>query len=75
MVSHKMNTFFHAIGTASFSLAVASATLAAPVWETDFNKGLETARAENRPVMVEFTGSDWWNWTFRVRREKSPRNS
>ena len=38
MVSHKMNTFFHAIGTASFSLAVASATLAAPVWETDFNK-------------------------------------
>ena len=59
MVSHKMNTFFHAIGTASFSLAVASATLAAPVWETDFNKGLETARAENRPVMVEFTGSDW----------------
>ncbi|MFR1412457.1 MAG: thioredoxin family protein [Akkermansia sp.] len=54
-----MNTFFHIAGTASLSLAVAPATLAAPVWEIDFNKGLETARDGNRTVMVEFTGSDW----------------
>ncbi len=37
----------------------ATAVLAAPTWEEDFEKGLATAKAENRVVFLEFTGSDW----------------
>ncbi len=41
-------------------VALSAATvLAAPNWEADFEKGLATAKAENRVVFLEFTGSDW----------------
>jgi thioredoxin-related protein len=28
-------------------------------WETDYDKALETAKRENKRVLVDFTGSDW----------------
>jgi protein disulfide-isomerase len=28
-------------------------------WETDYAKALETAKRENKRVLVDFTGSDW----------------
>ena len=28
-------------------------------WQTDYAKALETAKAENKQVLLEFTGSDW----------------
>jgi thioredoxin-related protein len=28
-------------------------------WQTDYDKALAKAKAENRPVLVSFTGSDW----------------
>jgi thioredoxin-related protein len=28
-------------------------------WQTDYAKALETAKAENKRVLLEFTGSDW----------------
>lgn len=36
-----------------------SGAYAAVTWETDLETGLKAAKAENRPVLVEFTGSDW----------------
>ena len=39
-------------------LATAQLTLAAG-WETDYAKALETAKRENKRVLVDFTGSDW----------------
>lgn len=39
-------------------LATAQLGLAAG-WETDYAKALETAKRENKRVLVDFTGSDW----------------
>ncbi len=36
-----------------------SGAIAAEAWETDLEAGLKAAKAKNRPVLVEFTGSDW----------------
>jgi thioredoxin-related protein len=36
-----------------------SGLLFAADWQTDYAKALETAKAENKRVLLEFTGSDW----------------
>lgn len=48
------------------SLTVGVATLSASAfgnalegWSTDLDKALKKAKAENKSVLVEFTGSDW----------------
>jgi thiol:disulfide interchange protein len=48
------------------SLTVGIASLSSPAfanspegWSTNFEKALEQAKAENKSVFVEFTGSDW----------------
>jgi protein disulfide-isomerase len=37
----------------------APALLSAADWQTDYDKALQTARAENKRVLLDFTGSDW----------------
>ena len=32
---------------------------ASDIWGTDYNAGLKLAAASNKPVLLEFTGSDW----------------
>jgi thiol:disulfide interchange protein len=45
---------------ASFTaIAISATAFAAEGWETKFDKALELAKAQNKPVLVEFTGSDW----------------
>lgn len=38
-------------------------------WETDFQRALDRASAENKYIMVDFTGSDWCGWCKRLDRE------
>lgn len=38
-------------------------------WLTDFEQGLVRAREEGKPMLVEFTGSDWCVWCQRLDRE------
>ncbi len=38
-------------------------------WQTDFKAALATAKAENKPVLVDFTGSDWCGWCIRLDKE------
>lgn len=38
-------------------------------WETDFKAALATAKAEGKPVLVDFTGSDWCGWCIRLDKE------
>jgi len=38
-------------------------------WTTDLEKAIEKAKAENKAVLVNFTGSDWCAWCFRLSKE------
>lgn len=37
----------------------ASGLVSAAEWQTDYAKALEKAKAQNRRVLLDFTGSDW----------------
>lgn len=39
------------------------------VWFTRFAEAQAAARKENKPIFVNFTGSDWCPWCFRLRDE------
>jgi protein disulfide-isomerase len=41
------------------SLAFLNATAAEVQWLTDFSKAQEKAKAENKVILMDFTGSDW----------------
>ena len=38
-------------------------------WMTDHAKALEKAKAENKPVVMDFTGSDWCGWCIKLDKE------
>jgi protein disulfide-isomerase len=38
-------------------------------WTTDLGKAIETAKEENKAVLVNFTGSDWCRWCFKLSDE------
>lgn len=58
--------FFPAM--AAFSLAAAAVASAAPVWETNLDRALEQASKNGRPVLVDFTGSDWCPGCIHLRK-------
>ena len=38
-------------------------------WTTDLGKAIKTAEAEHKAVLVNFTGSDWCRWCFKLSDE------
>lgn len=42
---------------------------AASGWETDFEKAQERAKAEGKPMLLDFTGSDWCGWCIKLDEE------
>ena len=42
---------------------------AGPQWYTDFAQAQKTAKAENRPLLLAFSGSDWCVWCQKLDRE------
>ncbi|MCX6966399.1 MAG: thioredoxin family protein [Verrucomicrobia bacterium] len=38
-------------------------------WLTDYAKALAQAKAQNRPVLIDFTGSDWCGWCMKLDKE------
>jgi protein disulfide-isomerase len=38
-------------------------------WTTDLGKAIEKAKTEHKAVLVNFTGSDWCKWCFKLRDE------
>lgn len=38
-------------------------------WETNLEAALQKAKKENKAVLVNFTGSDWCQWCFRLSDE------
>lgn len=39
------------------------------IWHTDFMKALEIAQAENKKLLLNFTGSDWCGWCIKLEDE------
>lgn len=52
----------------AFVLA-ASTVFAADGWQTDYKAALEQAAKENKPVLLDFTGSDWCGWCIKLDKE------
>lgn len=50
-------------------LLSAALPLEAAEWITDYNAALQRAKAENRAVLINFTGSDWCGWCIRLKKE------
>jgi thioredoxin-related protein len=50
-----------------FTLGFAHAAEAA--WLTDYQEAKKQAAAENKPLVVNFTGSDWCIWCVRLDKE------
>lgn len=60
--------------TKLFSLYAAISCLVAPVfaaaeWNTDFAEARARAQAEDKSILMFFTGSDWCGWCATLRRE------
>ncbi|MEI6492859.1 MAG: thioredoxin family protein [Verrucomicrobiota bacterium] len=52
------------------ALVLAASTLfAADGWQTDYKAALELAAKTNKPVLLDFTGSDWCGWCIKLDKE------
>ncbi len=47
----------------------ASLSLAAEGWSDDFQAAMAQAKKENKPVLVDFTGSDWCGWCMKLQKD------
>ena len=43
-------------------------------WTTNLEQAIELAKKENKGVLVNFTGSDWCRWCFKLRDEVFAQN-
>jgi thioredoxin-related protein len=50
------------------TLAVTTAQ-AGDDWSTDWNVALAQAKAENKDILIDFSGTDWCGWCIRLKRE------
>lgn len=55
---------------ALFAIAlVGSAHAGGDGWLTDFEAAKAQAKAENKPLLLDFTGSDWCGWCIKLNKE------
>ena len=38
-------------------------------WETDFDVAKQRAQDEKKPILLDFTGSDWCGWCMKLKKE------
>ena len=52
------------------AVVLASSTLfAGEGWQTDYKAALEQAAKTDKPVLLDFTGSDWCGWCIKLDKE------
>ena len=54
---------------AAVFLSIGSLRAADAPWLTDFAAAEKKAAAENKPLVLDFTGSDWCGWCIRLDKE------
>ena len=59
----------HFFAAAIFLFSVASAFSQQGAWGNDYAKAVEQAKAENKPILLDFTGSDWCGWCMKMKKE------
>jgi len=68
-----MKTYFLKVSVLAvlvFATAAVVSTFAQEAeWLTDKAKALEKAKAENKAVLMDFTGSDWCGWCIKMKKE------
>jgi protein disulfide-isomerase len=52
-----------------FVWLMAGAGTFAAGWETDYGKALAKAKAENKPILLDFSGSDWCGPCIQMRKQ------
>ncbi len=52
-----------------FLFGLAASTSAQARWMTDYSSALKQAQAEDKAVLINFTGSDWCGWCIRLKEE------
>src|SRR5438093_216309 len=67
----KTNSFRTTVIAALVAIAASTASLLAQEahWYTDYEKALEKAKAENKNVLLDFTGSDWCGWCMKMDKD------
>ena len=56
------------LATAAIILSTLGSAYAAE-WGTDVPKAIAKAKAENKLVVLDFTGSDWCGWCIKLKKE------
>ncbi len=51
------------------ALLAMSVFVSAAPWLNDYSQALKTAKAQNKSVLADFTGSDWCSWCMKLDRE------
>lgn len=63
-----MNVFAKPLVIATL-VFTASASVLAEGWLTSYNEAVSQAKKTGKPIMVDFTGSDWCGWCIRLHGE------
>ena len=50
-------------------LGIASAFSQEAGWTDDYTKATAQAKAENKAILLDFTGSDWCGWCMKMKKE------
>ena len=50
-------------------ITLTSAMAEAPVWHENFDEAIAAAKETNKPILLNFSGSDWCIWCKRLNQE------
>ena len=65
----KLSKDIHAVMLLLAVVFLASSSLFADEWTTDYKAALQQAEKDNKLVLVDFTGSDWCGWCIKLDKE------
>ena len=51
------------------AVAISTCTFAADGWMTDLEKAKAKAKADNKYILIDFSGSDWCGWCVKLDKE------
>jgi thioredoxin-related protein len=51
------------------AVAISAGAFAAEGWMTDFEKAKAKAKADNKHILIDFSGSDWCGWCIKLDKE------